>query len=353
VTHRYSRWLALLMLIPATGWACRCAQQTLAEYFDAADEVVFARLVHSVDHEKHRELTFDLMVPAHKTSRKLVPGSRIDYRTALSTAACGVQPVIDGIYIVFASKHDDNNALWVDSCSGTRAHLLPGSNEAQGFMDVPARFVAGQLNALAGLDVLRKVSAHAPNASDPDNTSLIGLLDLKALAHGGNTLLYADRDKSAAPVARIVEYSQLESEEFGYEQAGAIVYSFVDDWYRVRQKSGAFAWVDASDTGTFMGYASLPVRRLNYATENWSGFVWPDPGAGVPQRVLRGDVSDAGEYPINVLESTIIGGMPWFRIEVLDSEPCTSAEPRSKAAGWIPGYGQNGQRTVWFYSRGC
>ncbi len=66
---------------------------------------------------------------------------------------------------------------------------------------------------------------------------------------------------------------------------------------------------------------------------------------------------DAGEgrreYPVNVLESTDIAGMPWFRIELLSADPCSGESSRPVVSGWIPAYGRRGKPNAWFYSRGC
>jgi hypothetical protein len=53
-----------------------------------------------------------------------------------------------------------------------------------------------------------------------------------------------------------------------------------------------------------------------------------------------------------VLEIMEIGGMPFLRVELTEGV-CEVAEPRVVGAGWVPAYGQSGEPTAWFYSRGC
>ncbi|MBZ0267806.1 hypothetical protein K8I85_06590, partial [bacterium] len=240
----------------------------------------------------------------------------------------------------------------VDTCSGTRVHLAPGGEPA-GFDDVPARFVPGQLNALSGMDVLRDVSAHAPREDDPDGTQLIGLLDLKGLAHGGVAPVREARDLAAEPIAVIRSYDDVESREFAYEQPGAVVLARVDGWSRVRLPDGAAGWIAPEDAGTWFPYAELPVRRLNYLTGHWSGYVWPDAGAGLPVRSPRRHAPGREEYPAEVHESMLVGGMIWFRVDVLNGNPCDGGDVRPELSGWVPGYGADGEPTVWFWSRGC
>ena len=59
------------------------------------------------------------------------------------------------------------------------------------------------------------------------------------------------------------------------------------------------------------------------------------------------------EYAVEVHESALVGGMPWFRVDVLSGSPCEGPEARVARSGWVPGYDAVGRPQVWFYSRGC
>lgn len=342
-----------LMSLPETSWACRCMQRNLAEYFADAEDVVMARLIGSSERDDRRLFEFELLAPPYKGARAAT-GSTVTYATALSTATCGLPPDIDAVYVAFAHNvADDDGMPWIDSCGGTRVHLSQQLEEPQGFEDVPARFVASQLNALAGLEVLGKVAANAPDPGNPLNEQLIGLLDLAALAHGGTVEVVAAPDLSLVPVARIVDYADVEAREYAYEQPGAVVYARTPGWFRLRLADGRFVWAADDNIGTFFDYAELPIGRLAYLNANWGGFAWPDIGAGLPLRDLRVPAQGRAEFHAEVLESASLGGLPWFRVRVMDGEFCTSTEPREKFSGWVPAYGPNGGETVWFYSRGC
>jgi hypothetical protein len=342
-----------LALMPAVSHACRCAQQPLGTYYERAHAVLIARLAASTQEDDRRILDFELLGTPHKGEADKRRTDTLRLGTARSSATCGIQPVADAVYVLFTNRIEDSEpGQWVDTCSGTRVLLSPDGSQPQGFVDVPPRFVLQQLNGLAGMDVLRDVAANAPSPEDHDNVQLVGLLDLKAFAHGGFMDVHEGPDATTQKIARIDTYEQVRTKEVGYEQPAAIVYARLPQWYRIRLGSDSFGWVAAAESGTYFAYAELPVRRLAYLNEHWSGFLWPDAGAGLPMRHERARDDARHEYPVNVLESKIVGGMPWFRVELL-SEICTGLEEKVLLSGWVPGYGRSGKPGVWFFSRGC
>lgn len=345
----------LLMAVPSAALACRCAQLPFGEYFQQAEFVAMAKLTSATDEQNRRVLVFELMAAPYKGgTRAHVKGSVVRLATPLSTASCGIMPDIDAIYVVFAEPIDaESETLWVSSCNGTRVHISTQLEEAMGFIDVPARFVAGQLNAHFGLEVLGAVSANAPRADDPANETLIGLLDLKVLAHGGHASVRSTPSASAPVIREVHTYDDIESREFAYEQPGAVVYARVPGWFRVKTTDKTFGWVSDEEAGTWFPYSELPVQRLSYLTDEWSGLTWPGAGAGIPIRKVLATGDGPHEYPVEVLESIEIGGMPWFRVEVLATEPCSGDAPKPGYVGWVPAYGRNGKPNAWFYSRGC
>lgn len=352
------RWLyglaSGLLLLSVESFACRCEQLPLADYFGQAEYVAMARLVAAETGAERRVLEFELLAAPYKGGREAqAKGAAVRFETPLSTASCGIQPDPDAIYVVFATAGERADMLSVNSCNGTRVHLSAQLPAPVGFIDVPARFVAGQLNAHFGLEVLRDVAAHAPRPADPDNRGLIGLLDLEPLAHGGFVRLRRAPSSSSALVGDVHSYDDVDSREFAYEQSGAVVYAKLPGWYRLRTAEGAFGWLSAEEAGTWFPYEQLPVRRLAYLTDEWSGLTWPDAGAGLPVRKDLISSDRPREYPVNVLASREIGGMPWFHVELLRGEPCSGAEPEIGTVGWVPAYGRHGKPVVWFYSRGC
>lgn len=337
------------LLVPMQAFACRCAERTLGEYFAQADAVFFGRLQSSESLANDRRLRFELLGSALRLPDTLAGSRAISLLTADNTASCGLPGEIDAVYVVFARLTPDQQ-LRTDTCTGTRIQLSATNPEPQGFKDVPARFVAQQLNGLAGADLLRQVAANHPIQTDPDNDKRLGLLDLKSLAHGGNVAVMALPSRDAKVLALIDDYASLDNAEYDYEMPAAIVYTLSEQWYRVRLGDGRFGWIEKASAGTFFPYAEIVINRLGYLTPAWSGFVWPEPGAGLP---IRAQSKPSGETPVNVIESQIIGGSLWFRVEILRDNGCEGREPRQAAGGWIPGYGANGKHTTWFYSRGC
>lgn len=331
---------------------CRCAQQTLADYFSAADEVVLARLVDWEEGEMVAERPWKV-APARSESVEV--GDTVRYLTARSTAGCGIQPVRGAVYAIFAAGDPTTGESRVDTCSGTRVFVESEGAPPRGFTDVPGPFVSRQLDALSGLAFLRAAAAAAPDVGDRDNETLVGLLDLKALAHGGSVPVRASPDSAAPIVTTVRSYDEVASREVSYEVPGAVVVARAGRWSRIRLGDG-FGWVAPEDAGTWFPYPELPVRRLNYLTGAWSGHIWPDPGAGLPHRSSRvpaGMPDRDMETPVEVHESTMVGGMPWFRVAILSASPCDGGEVRVERSGWVPGYGAGGEPLVWYYSRGC
>jgi len=345
-----------LCIIAAPADACRCPQRNLAEYFEAAREVVTAKLISSsrVDEPPPRlALQFELLAPAYKSSRRLSVGGRTHYTTSAASAACGIQPEEGAVYVLFAYPGSDGgpHRMQVDSCSGSRVLLATDSRDPAGFQDVPARFVAQQLNALGGLEVLRRIADAQPTADDPQNDRLVGLLDVSGFSHAGHALLLARPERGARQMARLGGYDGLAAREVGYETPAAVVYARVDGWYRLRTAEGEYGWLPPEFAGTFFSYADLPVGRLAYLPLPWHGFLWPSPGAGLPVRVIP--PQDQREQPVEVLESARVGGALWFRIRLLRNSPCEDGSAEQGNGGWIPAYRDDGAPAAWFYARGC
>jgi hypothetical protein len=341
--------LLACLLMPLQVFACRCAERTLSEYFAEADAVFFGRLQDSEALDNDRQLRFELLGSALQLPDTFAGSMAVSLLTADNTASCGLPPEIDAVYVVFARLTPDKQ-LRTDTCNGTRIQLSAKNPEPQGFKDVPARFVVQQLNGLAGADLLRQVAANHPSQTDPDNDKRLGLLDLKSLAHGGNVAVMALPSRDATVLALIEDYASLDNAEYDYEMPAAIVYTVSDHWYRVKLGDGRFGWIEKAVAGTFFPYADIVINRLGYLTPAWSGFVWPEAGAGLP---IRTQPKASGETPVNVIESQNIGGSLWFRVKILRNNGCEGEEPRQAAGGWIPGYGADGTHNVWFYSRGC
>jgi hypothetical protein len=165
--------------------------------------------------------------------------------------------------------------------------------------------------------------------------------------------LRATPEATARAVAVVATYDSLEAREVAYEVPAAVVVGRQTVWHRVRLADGRSGWVAPDEGGRWFPYADLPVRRLAYLTGAWSGHVWPGPGAGIPPRSSRKDPTGREEYPVDVLESTLIGGSVWFRVSLLRDDPCDGGTDAVDLSGWVPGYGVTGAPTVWYFSRGC
>ncbi len=347
--------LSLAVLCDAPE-SCRCEERTLDAYFADADEVVVAQLntLRAVPGSAEVDLTFRLLGAPHWTPRPgAFAGDTVVYRTAGDTAGCGVPRDMLATYVLFARATDGGaDEPWrIDTCSGSRV-LLPMEGEDPGsFSDVPARFVPTRLNALAGMRVLEGVTANAPHPSDPDNETLVGLLDVSGFTHAGFARLFEEPRSGSAVAAEVDGYDALVVREVGYEEPAAVVFGVSDGWYRLRLADGRNGWLPPDFAGTYYPFPDVAVARLNYIERPWHGFVWPSPGAGNP---VRAPVAPGQrEVPVEVHEVRLIGGYPWLRISVLRESPCEGGDGSSSVAGWIPAHRPSGDPVVWYYSRGC
>ncbi len=330
--------------------ACRCVPPRLDTSFANADVVLLGKLESVEPRGEELALRFVAAAPVWKPA---VKDTAITVLTARSTASCGIEPRPGATYLVFAARDGEADVLRVNTCDGTRVWSAGDEAPPPDFPDVPARSVTQQLDAMAGMEVLRAVAANAPDAADPGNDTLVGLLDLKALAHGGTVPVHEAPRAAAARLVDVRTYDDVVSREVDYEIAAAVVFARVDGWSRVRLADGRAGWVAREDAGTWFPYEELPVNRLAYLNGHWSGFVWPDPGAGLPARSARKDPAGREEYTVDVHESMRVGGLPWFRVSILAEDPCEGGSDRAELSGWVPGYGADGEPSVWFWSRGC
>jgi hypothetical protein len=343
----------------------RTATGSLSEYYQAADEVLFARLDRVAASGTSRLLRMTVVETPWKTASGRAEALRVEgpveYLTTPEADDCEIPLELGAVYVMFAAAGGPEPAasgapgpsLWVSRCSGTRVYVSASGANPQGFSDVPGAFVAAQLDALSGMDALSEFTAAHPDASDPENETLVGMLDLDALAHGGTVPVRERRAPDAPVLAVVASYREVESREVSYEVGAATAFARVDRWTRIRLTDGRFGWVAPDDAGTWFPYGELVTNRLNYLTGAWSGHVWPAPGAGIPARSSLPWKRERQEHPAAVLEAALVGGTLWFRVEILSESPCMDPNASVTLSGWIPAFGVEGEPTAWYYSRGC
>ena len=145
------------------------------------------------------------------------------------------------------------------------------------------------------------------------------------------------------------EVRPLPSEEYGYEEPGAVVLARRGSWFKLRLADGA-AWLRASAKAEFYPLERLYVDHLTYLTGEWSGRLAS--AAGGVSRAAR--TPAAAEPEVRVLRSQRVGGQLWFYVEVLSHSGCGSSdEPSVTEQGWVPAHSESGERSIWFHSRGC
>jgi len=342
------RFTCCLLILPVShaALACRCAERTLAEYYASADTVLVAAItsVAANSSDLHYKVQFEPLgtpwkQPASASIRK-------DFLTSNSSADCGLDVEANDIWVLF---HDQSKHALITTCSGSRAlnrndHAASNTISA-GFIDVPANFIATQLNALAGLDLLRELQT-------TDSAQLLGLLDIKTLTHGGSVTIYAESNDDSTILSKIGKIDTLQHREASYEFAAASVYAKNDFGFQIRLADGRNGWLAQEHAGTWFTYPELVVNRLNYLHPEWHGFLWPDAGAGIPLR-LDGKNSSGRKHAARVKGLTRIADSLWLQVDVLTSDGCDGKPVKTIASGWTPAWLVDGQPAAWFYSRGC
>lgn len=148
-------------------------------------------------------------------------------------------------------------------------------------------------------------------------------------------------------------------EESDYEVQAAIVYQQSGPWYRIALKRGS-AWIRRDDAKNFLRYPELLLQdRLPHMAAGWDGRLWRTPGAPSARPVspamtslLKASADTNSDVDVDVLAIRRIRGEAWIQVRVVDGH-CGDEDPVTVETGWVPAYRATGERSVWFYSRGC
>lgn len=355
------------LVVPAL--ACRCAPETLEAYFARADVVVLGQAISTEVRDgtpPYLEVHFATVDGPYKGS----PAATARFTTPTSSASCGMPIDPQRVYLIFATRDADAAETYrFDTCNGSRSFDPKHAGGLLGFIDTPAEKV---MLRLQGLRVAASVSnpqanpggPQLPIAGDPQ-AELIGLLELPSVLNldepGAESppprlpsppLAVRDEPNDAARVIHQISSAQdVVTLEFTYERKAAVVRERREGWYRVALDDTRSGWV-AAEVGVFHPVAELLVNRLNYLNQHWDGWIWPEPGAGLPVQIAVAKELPR-ESPVNIVETQILADTLWLRVEVLSSDPCAGGTPGIRASGWVPAFTPRGKLIAWFYSRGC
>lgn len=83
----------------------------------------------------------------------------------------------------------------------------------------------------------------------------------------------------STPVARVASAAGLESTEYAYEAAGALVYGRDGEWSLLRTRDGTTGWIAPDEGGRFHPLEELLGEGLTYLTDAWDGGLRPAPGS--------------------------------------------------------------------------
>ena len=359
------------LLIAAPAAACRCVPQSLEHYFGAAEVVFLGRVTSTRSVElgaPYVEAAFTFVEEPYKGR----PEKAAAFVTPASSATCGVPVTTGRIYLVFASRlHGDAPALSFDTCNGTRLFDAASGEAPVGFVDTPVDKVLLRLEGLRVGAAVQDPQAnpHGPRLPKPGDggAEMIGLVELPSILNldepGADSppprrptqplVVYAHPEEQATVLARIGFPRDVVTREYDYERKAAVVRARQPGWYRIALAGERDGWLRERDAGPFRPVAELLVNRLNYLTEHWDGWVWPEPGAGHAVKSELKQAAGRQEYPANVLATQDLAGTLWLQVEILSGSRCEGDTPQVRASGWIPAYSPDGRLTAWFYSRGC
>jgi hypothetical protein len=198
-----------------------------------------------------------------------------------------------------------------------------------------------------------------PNVGGPG--PVLGIVEIPEMFH-------VDPDKGVyAPIAALTLYTRPDSDskvmavisspeaiddaEYGYEEAGALVYGRDRGYFLIRTSRGA-GWLSPHDAGDFHALETLLASELTSLTDAWDGFVSASPGSATRTRVPQR--RPYGGEDVRIKQRRTIGGRLWLDIEVISHSICESDKPPAvKARGWVRAHDATGAPTVWFASRGC
>lgn len=203
------------------------------------------------------------------------------------------------------------------------------------------------------------VFAQTPNGGGPG--PVLGIVEIPEMffvdpdsgqyAPRAALTLYTRPDSESKVLAQISSPAAIDTAEYGYEEAGALVYGRERGYFLIRTARGV-GWLSAHNAGSFHPFETLITRELTYLTDAWDGFVSASPGGAARTRVPQR--RPYGREDVRVKRFQTVDGKLWAEIEVISHSFCESAKPPTiKGHGWIRAHDQIGAPTVWFASRGC
>lgn len=333
--------LAYLVVMSAS--ACRCHQRSLEFYFSQSDWVWVSTLIDYRQVGDKVQLYFHAPQRFYKSTGQ--PPTKVV--TSSNSTECGLHIELGKPYVLFGQGDSQRPALaQVHSCNGSRVIEEDTETRDEIFPGLPLKYLPSQLDTLSALDELAEISSHESPPGNVAGEHLVGLLTFTK----PQVEIYSRPDGQGT--ARSAPITALRRLEISYEEPALVVFASRPPWFKVSTSEG-YGWVHQGE-GMFHPYDSLPINRLSYLNKYWSGYLWPEPGAGLPFMVLPGAAtSGRSEVAVEVLRSERLGGSLWFQVRLTKADPCEQPGIGGGASGWIPGYGRRGDPILWFHSRGC
>jgi hypothetical protein len=199
------------------------------------------------------------------------------------------------------------------------------------------------------------------DVAEPAADSLIGLVEIPGIFNLPDSAAAARRPVTVyertgfdlRPAAVLRDPVGFETREYGYEEAGAVVYANPEGWYRIGLADGRHVWLPARDAGPFHSVDTMLTDGLTYLTSAWDGQLWSEPDTALTP--VRSPFWRAGakDYSADVRQTRRVGGRLWLQVALLSRSPCETGFADVAAEGWVPAYNAKRELIAWFYSRGC
>ena len=222
-----------------------------------------------------------------------------------------------------------------------------------------ARRAIGGASLVLASAVMSAVMSAQPNGGGPG--PVLGIVEIPEMffldpnsgqfAPRAALTIYERPDSTSKPLPAISAPAAIDTEEYGYEEAGALVYGRQRGYYLIRTARGV-GWLSPDNAGAFHPFEELIKSELSFLTDAWDGFVTASPAGATRTRVTPR--RPYGPEKVRVKRLQTVGGTLWAQIEVISHSVCESDQPATvKSRGWIRAHDHAGAPAIWFPSRGC
>ncbi len=180
---------------------------------------------------------------------------------------------------------------------------------------------------------------------------------VRASESGQAVDVYREANANSQVVARPQKPVHFESEAYSYEAGAAVVFGRRDGWLRVKLRGQPVdsGWIQEDSERTFLSLAELLPKRLAYLNSAWDGVEYSSltPTGYAQKSPFFDPERSSEEIPVEIYEVRETASGYWVQLAFHLSHPCESGAGGLSEKVWVPAFNRSGQKTIWFWSRGC